>query len=634
MNVLLRSISKDDNEQLKQKVKFNRFLSFNEHTLLSVENHHCLNKEFIIKETKNNLNKNSSISFSSICKQCLTIFASNYGLNYHINMSHPNQSIMCSDCNIKFRTHRALKNHQQRLHSIYSQDDLPDYSYISSYLVTAFSTKQFPFIAKNACEQKRLPLGNFSSKLFQCHHCLLSFPCSKTLKYHLLNKHEQYEYKLCQNILYDIILQVEENLTITNNNDIESIKFLLSKQASHFGLIDKQLEKKFHSIKQEQYQLIFPTCQHQNRTCANLCLNDLSSYNQLMKNYPYKIGKLPKGNPFSQGSILSKLLNKSSMNSSIISKECLNINQKRLSLKRAKSSYSDDVSSPQSKKKFLSTVEQQSKTNETKFSFSEQSSSTVISSKKTIVKNNPTYVRSLSSMSSNSSTSTRTSSKTSRQSATTSLKRSISPTITLAVERSAEKRRRQREQRKTKTSSTSGAIIKTTDDIEQENDNDDDDDDDDDNNNNIIVSKKDEQLKQQRRNKQRQASNSSVEYIQILNHDQQSLPSLNNIENLKMKSKIDDEEIIICHSPPSSVRKTMPSLNKNHLEKSVNDNDIYKTNGHQTPDYDENVRVRCKICGEILQGRSRFSKHVLTMHSHLVKNNISNIQQQPTTIVQ
>ncbi|CAF3422409.1 unnamed protein product [Rotaria sp. Silwood1] len=361
MNVLLRSISKDDNEQLKQKLKFNRFLSFNEHTLLSIENYHYLNKEFIIKETKNKLNKNFSISFTYLCKQCLKIFACDYGLNYHISMSHPNQSIICSDCNIKFRTHRALKNHQQRLHSIYSKDDLPDYSYISSYLVTAFSTKQFPLIAKNACEQKRLPLGNFSSKLFQCHQCLLSFPCSKTLKYHLLNKHEQYEYKICQNILYDIILQVEQNLTITNNNDIESIKFLLSKQASHFGLIDKQLAKKIHYIKQEQYQLVFPTCQHQNRTCANLCLNHLSSYNQLMQNYPYKIAKLPKGNPFVQGSILSKTLNKSSMNTSIVSKESLSTNQKRLSLKRVKSLCSDDLTSSPLKKKFLAVVEQQSK---------------------------------------------------------------------------------------------------------------------------------------------------------------------------------------------------------------------------------------------------------------------------------
>ncbi|CAF1013208.1 unnamed protein product [Rotaria sordida] len=635
MNVSLRSISKDDNEQFKKKSTLNRFLSFNENTLLSVENHHYLNTESIIKEANNNnnLNKNHSISFSYICKQCLKIFVCDYGLNYHINMSHPNQSIICSDCNIKFRTHRALKNHQQRLHLIYSQENLPDYSYISSYLVIAFSTKQFPFIAKNACEDKRLPLGNFSSKLFQCQQCLLSFPCSKTLKYHLLNKHEQYEYKICQNILYDIILQVEQNLTINNdnnnNNDIESIKFLLSKQASYFGLIDKQLAKKIHHIKQEQYRHIFPTCQHQNRTCANLCLNYLSSYNKLIQNYSYKITNVPKGNPFIQGSILSKSLNKSSINSSIISKECSNTNQKRLSLKRVKSSCSDDLSSVQLKKKFLPTIVQQFKTNETKLISSEQSSSIVVSLKKTVTKNNPTYVRSLSSMSSNSSTSTRTSSKISRQQqSTTSLKRSISPTITLAVERSAEKRRRQREQRKARVSpSSSVVIIKTNDDIEQENDDDDEDD-----NNNNVVSRKSEQSKQQRRSRQRQASNSSVEYVQILNHDQQSISSLNNIENLKVKSKTDDEEIIICHSPPS-IKQIIPSSNKNQSEKSVNDNGIYKTNGHQTPDYDENVRVRCKVCGEILQGRSRFSQHVLTMHSHLVKNNIANIKQQPTTVV-
>jgi hypothetical protein len=45
-----------------------------------------------------------------ICDQCSKIFTSNYGLNYHINMYHPNQSIFCSDCNLTFRSHRALKN--------------------------------------------------------------------------------------------------------------------------------------------------------------------------------------------------------------------------------------------------------------------------------------------------------------------------------------------------------------------------------------------------------------------------------------------------------------------------------------------------------------------------------------------
>lgn len=130
--------------------------------------------------------------------------------------------------------------------------------------------------------------------------------------------------------------------------------------------------------------------------------------------------------------------------------------------------------------------------------------------------------RSLSSMSSNSSTSTRSS----RQQTITSLKRSISPTITLAVERSSEKRRRQREQRKTKS---------VSDDIEQEND-------DDDNDN------------KSKKPKQRQGSNSSVEYVQIINNNQQSISSLNNIENY-------NEDIILCHSPPT-VKKVISSSKK------------------------------------------------------------------------
>ena len=89
-------------------------------------------------------------------------------------MYHPNQSIICSKCNIKFRSHRALKNHQQRFHCIQSQIRL-DYSYISSYLVVPFSTKIFPLMTTTACERGHLPLGQFTSKLYQCHLCSLSF---------------------------------------------------------------------------------------------------------------------------------------------------------------------------------------------------------------------------------------------------------------------------------------------------------------------------------------------------------------------------------------------------------------------------------------------------------------------------
>jgi hypothetical protein len=259
-------------------------------------------------------------------------------------MYHPNQSIFCSNCNITFRSHRALKNHQQRFHLINSENNFPNYNYISSYLILAFSTKQFSYITKTACEQGRLPLGELTSKLFQCQYCLLSFPCSNALKYHLLNKHEQYEYNICKQILYEIIIQVENNLrTVDDDDDIESMKYLLAKQASNFGLIDKRLAREFRSRKSENNHLIFPVCQHSNRTCANLCLKYISSCNKLIQNYPYKISILPKGNPFAQGSIVS---NGSLINTSIISKENFNSNQKRISLKRVKSS-------PQSKFKVL-----------------------------------------------------------------------------------------------------------------------------------------------------------------------------------------------------------------------------------------------------------------------------------------
>jgi hypothetical protein len=171
-------------------------------------------------------------------------------------------------------------------------------------------------------------------------------------------------------------------------------------------------------------------------------------------------------------------------------------------------------------------------------------------------------VRSLSSLSSNSSTSTRASSKMTNiiRQTTVSSKRSISPTMTLAVERSSQKRRRQREQLKELTVS-SVTMIKIDDDIEQENNDDDD-----------VVPIRFEQ------SKQRRLSSDSIEYVQILNNDQQSISSLNNIENLKSKSKVDEKDIIICRSPPS-IKKVIPSPNKNQSKTTVNS--IHKVNNHQ-----------------------------------------------------
>jgi hypothetical protein len=288
-------------------------------------------------------------------------------------MYHPNQSILCSLCNITFRSHRSLKTHQQRRHSsqtktISNHSLIPNYSYISSYLVLAFSSQQFPLIAKNACEQQRLPLGGLTSKLYQCHVCYLSFPCSRSLKYHLINKHEQYEYKICEKLLSDMIIQIEYDLR-TVDNDMDSMKLDLAKQASQFGLVDKQLSKKYRSVKTEQNHLIYPFCQHENRTCANLCLQYLSSYSKLIKNYPYTITTVPKANPCAQGSIVSIVSSMnniysnglSSMNESNTSNELPNGRQKRKSIKQT-----DDSSSPQLKKKTLSNVPiTNSKTNRT-----------------------------------------------------------------------------------------------------------------------------------------------------------------------------------------------------------------------------------------------------------------------------
>ena len=150
-------------------------------------------------------------------------------------------------------------------------------------------------------------------------------------------------------------------------------------------------------------------------------------------------------------------------------------------------------------------------------------------------------------------------------------KRSLSPTIAISPEKSSRKRRRTRDQKVKISSSTPATVIRiddadADDDIEQENGDEDDNDDDD------VVPIKLESPKLQRPSKQRQASTGSIEYVQTLNNDQQ----LNNIENFKSKSKINDEEIIICRSPPS-VKKVISSPTKTQSKS----NGARKSNGQQ-----------------------------------------------------
>ena len=299
-------------------------------------------------------------------------------------MHHPTQSILCVLCNLTFRSHRSLKTHQQRRHSsiqtvrlnskISSTGALPDYGYVSSYLVVAFSSQQFPLMAKYACEQQRLPLGYLSAQLYPCHQCHLSFPCSRTLRFHLLNRHEQHEHVLCETILHEMIVQIEETTrTVADDDgddedDVESMKLILAKRASQFGLVDKTLATRSRRIKMDQSRLIHPTCEHEKRTCANLCLQYLSSYSKLIDNYPYTIITVPKGNPFAQGSIVSILsstvnssVNSSNSNEPNSTQESINGRQKRKNQKRT-----DDAPSPQWKRKLPSNpIATSSKTNRT-----------------------------------------------------------------------------------------------------------------------------------------------------------------------------------------------------------------------------------------------------------------------------
>jgi hypothetical protein len=183
-----------------------------------------------------------------------------------------------------------------------------------------------------------------------------------------------------------------------------------------------------------------------------------------------------------------------------------------------------------------------------------------------------------SSMSSNSSTSTRSSliktslsstslTATSSMSSQRASKRSLSPAVVVSIEKFPLKRRRGRGRKaKEASSSTSSTIVINNDDdddddendVEQENDDDDD-----------IIPIKVEQSNSTHQAKQRQVSSGSIEYVQTLDNDQLATSSLNNIENIKSQSSDNDEEIVICRSPPST-KKVNSSRNKNCSKGSIN----------------------------------------------------------------
>ena len=223
--------------------------------------------------------------------------------------------------------------HRQRYHAL-NVPTTSNYDHLSSYLVSPFSSGQFPFICKNAAEQGRLPLGHLTSKLFLCTLCDTSFSCSRTLTCHRLHRHEQYEHGSCRSLLHDMIVHIEKD----SRAEVDAMELALSQQASHFGLVHRQLAMETRRLKQEQHRLIFPPCEHQSRTCANLCLQHLSSYDRTIRDHSYQIVTMPKGNPFAQGSIVSNLTSRLSGNDSIASKEAaMGSSQKRKSTKRIES---------------------------------------------------------------------------------------------------------------------------------------------------------------------------------------------------------------------------------------------------------------------------------------------------------
>lgn len=161
------------------------------------------------------------------------------------------------------------------------------------------------------------------------------------------------------------------------------------------------------------------------------------------------------------------------------------------------------------------------------------------------------------------------SSLTTNISAQRASKRTLSPSVVLPMVPSPSKRRRARSERNhiVSSSSSSTAVINIEeDDDDHENESEQENDDDD-----VIPIKVESTNDQRRPRKKRQASSGSVEYVQSVDQDPPSTSSLNNIENLKSKSTIDDDEIIICRSPPP-MTKAIPNQSKTSPKASINGN--------------------------------------------------------------
>lgn len=271
-------------------------------------------------------------------------------------MSHPTQSLLCNDCSSLFRTSRALKIHQQRFHSS-TPLSFPNYNSLSSYLVVAFSSTEFPLICENACRQGHFPLGQFSSTFFRCSTCQISFPCSRTLIYHSFIQHEENRTEICRNLLEELIDEIESVSPMID----EEIQWNFLIQAQHLQLKRKRSAIELRRWKEKFHQQIFPKCSHPGRTCANLCLDHLIPSDHFTRKFSSPIAQQPKGNPFSQGSIVAKLPPRSLTNSEETNgnKE---ITTKRRPIKRAQSSLSDILSSTGSQSKKKLPIESNGKT--------------------------------------------------------------------------------------------------------------------------------------------------------------------------------------------------------------------------------------------------------------------------------
>ncbi|GIX80205.1 ras-responsive element-binding protein 1 [Caerostris darwini] len=140
-----------------------------------------LSEAIAISEDSESLSKSADL----YCLVCNKGFMSPYGLDNHMRC-HPNNPIMCQNCNTITSNYAAYVKHKCETIEIKSPEKCKNGKLQQGFddlTFMEFSNRKFPFVSKVHCEQNiKRPISAF--EIFDCKVCSRVFPCQQALKLH------------------------------------------------------------------------------------------------------------------------------------------------------------------------------------------------------------------------------------------------------------------------------------------------------------------------------------------------------------------------------------------------------------------------------------------------------------------